>query len=837
MHWKDIIKLAQWGGKRGSESEIVKVQGRDGLNPFALRIRSDRGVYLQYKTFNLLGRKCVFLPHKGKPFLVLPGLLLILTLAQLLPASTFDAQRANSYVYVLASDSLQGRRSGQPGGEKAAAWIADKFAEFGLKPGVGDTSYFQNFTIASPVEAVPMAFQILPDGGQSDTATFQYGEDFVSFAYGGTGLVQGEVVFIGYGISEPKKGRNDLQGAKLKGKIVLALRGAPTDEGEDYWEEEHTNGYKSSHARDAGAIGYLQVLGDRAVQGTIQQKYFRRDLPAFWISGEACDKLLSGTGLTLDSLFARANSNKEGYHLELPCDVKLEAHAGVISDTPTRNVLAYVPGADPEGESLPPGLAHEIVLLGAHMDHLGVDAIGRVYNGAEDNASGTALLMELARTLVASPIPPRRSVYFCAFAGEELGLVGSEEFVQNPPVPLDSVVAVINMDMVGEGGEGLSIGGAPNFPSTWQVWDRTLSDPGGRLAPSAKSRIRHFKPGHNSDHAPFEEVGIPAFSVFGRGEHLHYHHPDDDADLIQPEVLAEVGDTVYRGMRALADDPVPLANPRRFEEYLWQSAETVQIGAPALPLDSGDDWPDLILYEAGHSIDPSARNRLRKLLVELSRFDSLLTALGSDRVRSVSSFADIPSGLRIPALIPGIVSPALVEGEPEIYKVLEKLDVHFIRVPIDRNGSYFEARGLKQAGRDLLEQLKNAPQMVIWEVGSFRDAGQLLENADRPIVIQVSGLEGETEAVRLRRGLESSLVRNSHAFMLLSREIAGRLERKRFEALEDAVGHRNLGVMVEGEQEALDLIRTWLDWGYDQARIQGLLGGNFIRWMKKGAVR
>ncbi|MCX6639527.1 MAG: M28 family peptidase [bacterium] len=727
-------------------------------------------------------------------------------------AVRIDGDRAKSYVAILAADSLEGRRSGLSGGEKAAKYIAVKFQEFGLKPGVGDTSYFQRFAMAAPIERLPMTFCILPDSIRPDTVHFSYGDDFVSFAYGGAGRVASSIVFISYGIHEPTKGRDDLNDVDLTGKIVLALRGTPSTEDEAYWDDQNYNGYRSSHARDAGAVGFLQVGWDEAVQGTISEDFFRADLPAFWLSKKTCEALLKGTGLTVDSLRTRANAHPSGYHYEVPCQVLMEANAGVIPNSTTCNVVARFPGADPN-------LKGEIVLLGAHMDHLGVDALGRVYNGAEDNGSGTALLMEIAHALATDPIPPRRSVYFCAFAGEELGLTGSTQFAKHPPIPLDSVVAVINMDMVGEGGEGISLGGTPNFPQAWDVWSKALPD-------FEKQRIVHFKPGHNSDHAPFEDLGIPAFSTFGRGEHFHYHNPLDDVELIQPKTLEEVGEVDYAGLRAFADYPAQLTDPQRYARYLYQSAETVQLGAPALPLISDDDSPDLILYEAGKSLDPSGRNRLRKFMVDLERLDRSIVDLSKANIAQVKTFAEIPGGKVGPAVALGVPTPAFVEGEPEIFDLLRKLDLLFIHVPQSPKGFYFGVRGMKKEGRELVQQLEVAPQVVIWETRSFSEAVQLLSSDVKPSVIRVNSASGFTPD-------DISVYFQGGSFLWLSPETMQALDTADLKRLGEACGWKNIGVDCVDADSALPLINAWVVRGYTPLRIRSLLGENLLRFLKK----
>ncbi|RJP79287.1 MAG: M20/M25/M40 family metallo-hydrolase [Candidatus Zixiibacteriota bacterium] len=722
-------------------------------------------------------------------------------------SSPVDADRALSSISVLASDSLQGRRSGLPGGERAAAWIAEQHRAHGLQPAVGDTSFFQPFTLTTAVESGPMVLRWIPDAPGGDTLAFAYGRDFVTFAYGGAGKVRAPLVFTGYGVQEADKGRDDLAGADLKGKIALALAGAPPGGGEGFWGREGFHGYKLAKAHENGAAGYLQVGRGQAMQRTIGLNNYFADMPSFWFSREACDRMLAAAGLTVDSLFASSNSNPSGYHLELPGLLEMESHAGVVENTVTRNVAAKVPGADPE-------LAHEIVIVGAHMDHLGVSAIGRVYPGADDNASGTALVLELARALAADPIPPRRTVVFASFAAEELGIVGSEEFVTGSAVPRDSVVAMINMDMVGQGDEGVSLGGWPNFPHIARLWEAALPD-------SLQDRLVHFKPGYYSDHGPFEEVGIPAFFLASRGDHPAYHQPEDTLGGIRIETLAEVGEVVWRGMRAVADHPAPLADPDRLARYLWQSSEIVELGAPDLQAQPLDDTPDLVLYEAALPGHAAPKDPLLRVAAAQSELERRLSGLGPDRVRRVDSLAAIPTGLRVPAVIPGTADLALLSRTPDAAQHLSRLGILFLHVTGENKGKYFGAKSLRKPGRDLLRALAYAPQAIIWEAPDLTAAGWLLKASPRPLVVRLASAEGDLT------GLKAP----GH-FLLLSPETLPNLTPARLEALAQAVGWRNLG--VEADREAgLRLIHAWLDQGWTHGRIRDLLGGNFVRWLGK----
>ncbi|MFH1736117.1 MAG: M20/M25/M40 family metallo-hydrolase, partial [bacterium] len=521
---------------------------------------------------------------------------------------------------------------------------------------------------------------------------------------------------------------------------------------------------------------------------------------------ETLNAILGGTGMDADSLQKLANTNKSGFHLELPITLEIEAHGKIIKDAPTRNVLAKIPGTDPD-------LAHEIVLVGAHMDHLGVDAAGRIYNGAEDNASGTALLMELARTLIERGEQPKRSVYFCAFAAEELGLMGSEAFVNNPPIPLDSVVAMINMDMVGEGGDGASIGGGCNFPEAIDIWE-------GALTESQLERIYQFKPGYYSDHAPFEDVGIPSFAVFGRGEHKFYHQPEDTAELVQPEVLSEVGGMVYAGMLAFVNHEESLHREGRYERYLWDASETVLIGSPEIPFDLDGDAPDLILYNA-----TGKTSSLEDVLLGLDSFESSLLQESFEVYSRISRIDEIPTGKQIPALALGLGNPLSNNSLPELYRTLQRLDVSFVMVPENQLKKYFGKSGLNAEGLSFLLTARQVGLKSIWEVKKLADGASLAGATTSPVVIRVSGgLKGYNPDL---------LPESNHCFFLFDVDPIEGLELAAFEALADRIGWPDVGIYAETFEDAEEMIGRWLDAGYEQNLINGLLGDHLVLFLRK----
>jgi hypothetical protein len=483
-------------------------------------------------------------------------LVISLFLAELLISQVkFDSISAWNFNKVLTSEKFQGRKSGTPGGELASQWIAEKFKEFGLKPFGDGGSYFQNFKILATQDKVTKLTLL---NGRKGKVKYSLGDDFTIMTNSGSGKVKSKVVFVGYGISAPEKGRDDYEGVDVKGKIVLLLAGTPSDE-EGKFEIEGSRGYKIRKAFEKGASAVFYVQGDRPIRGgAITQEYYTPEIPALWIGRKIIDDIFYDTGISFDALRSEVNFKVKSFEIEKIFEVETKVER---LDGWTRNVVGLLPGSDEI-------LKDEYIVVGAHMDHNGVDAEGFIYPGADDNGSGTCLVMELARSMIANGERPKRSIIFVLFAGEEQGLLGSKYFVSNLPVPEENIVAMFNFDMVGRGNGNINIAGTENFPEMWDIVKNFF--PAEKL-----KNLGKFRAGANSDHYPFQERGIPAFFFISAGQHPEYHRTDDKSDKIQPFVLGEVGNTAYDVILGLANYPRSLKGKDRHRKYLYANARTV----------------------------------------------------------------------------------------------------------------------------------------------------------------------------------------------------------------------------------------------------------------------
>jgi len=467
------------------------------------------------------------------------------------PAFHVDVRQT---VEFLASDSLEGRMIGTPGIDQASDRIADDFARLGLQPVPKLDGYFQPFTMITRVDPDPAQTRLTLAGH-----SLKLGEDFVPLRSSAQQSAGGLVVFVGYGIVDPAHKLDEYAGINVKGKIVLAMRFEPHDSkgrsrfaGED-WSADAVIAEKVRTAVEHGAAGVLLVNpptyhNDDGLISFTRHDTFSATVPVMQVSVAAADDLLKRSGGA--DLKSRQASIDESLKPASAVLTSSEASLAVkFADTvkQVRNVAAMLPGAGDH--------ADEYVVVGAHYDHLGHGGPGSlapwshgIHHGADDNASGTTAMLALADRF-AHAGPQKRSIIFIAFTGEEEGLIGSQHFVSNCPVPTRKIVAMLNLDMVGRvSGEKLLIGGegtAAAFPKMVEDADRGLPL---KLGEFGKGGIGP------SDHTSFALKRIPVLFFFS-GLHLDYHRPTDTADKINYVGMNEVIDLGQRVLTAMTAMP------------------------------------------------------------------------------------------------------------------------------------------------------------------------------------------------------------------------------------------------------------------------------------------
>lgn len=459
-------------------------------------------------------------PAMNKHLLSLAALPLVVAAA---PPPTEDplAVRFRSHVAFLADDLLQGRALGSPGHEIAARYVAGEFARLGLKP-AGTEGWFQRIGFAeSRFSSATETLAYVRDG---KTLTLTNGKELVLSPGNATGeeTITAPLVFVGYGLKDTRLGIDDFAGLDVRGKIVVIMSAAP--DGLNSEVAAHlARTSKATTALAGGAVGLLQVRTLREAQRLPWDKFASRarnsrrillgpdgkplgDGASLQVRASIDDAsaaaLFAGAPMSFAEVQAAAAKGPvKGFALPGTVTIK---RAQTVETVTSPNVLGLLPGSDKR-------LAAEIVLISAHLDHVGVKANPKpgedaIYNGAMDNATGTATLLEAARTLAAKP--PKRSVLFLATTGEESGLLGADYFGRNPTVPAASIIGAVNIDMpilTCDFGDVVAFGADRSTMSGFVA--AAARAEGLKLSPDPQPEEALFT---RSDHYPLVRAGVPA---------------------------------------------------------------------------------------------------------------------------------------------------------------------------------------------------------------------------------------------------------------------------------------------------------------------------------------
>jgi len=486
--------------------------------------------------------------------ILIPLLLLGVASAQAMP---FDARSAKAYVDTLCRREFAGRKSGDPEAALCERWIADSFARFGLQPGAADSddvippgpplakggrgglsAYLQSFPILNCREEKA---ELSLRNGAHGSKRYQNGEDFYTITNSGSGDVQAEVVFCGYGIAEPSKGRDDFAGVDLQGRVALIQREVP--EPKRYWKDQDNRDSKLRAAVARGACAVLFIHEQFAISGAaIHQDAYDPDIPVLLVGENVVEDILRGTGRRYATLKGQLKKSPQSFGTDKTLKIKVAMERN--PNAQAANVIGILPGAG--------DLQSEWIVVGGHMDHNGVNAEGDVFYGADDNASGAAVVMELARQFVRWDQSPRRSLMFIAFAAEEQGLLGSKYFVDHSTIPQDSIAAMFNFDCCGVGDGGAGFGGAEHFPEIWQAYLKDLP------ADTLKKLTISTHWGNGSDNNSFHEKGVPTFNFWSRGDRSFYHVTEDLPVTVSEASLGGVGRSAADFISFMAVWPQPL---------------------------------------------------------------------------------------------------------------------------------------------------------------------------------------------------------------------------------------------------------------------------------------
>jgi Zn-dependent M28 family amino/carboxypeptidase len=476
------------------------------------------------------------------------------------------------HVRYLSHDLLEGRGTGQRGGDVAAEYIGTQFAEYGLKPAGTNGSYMQKVPLVGITTLPETVFTLAPE--QGDAMTLKARDEYVAFdqTQQPQSEVDAEIVYVGYGIEAPEYQWDDYKGVDVRGKVLLMLVNEPYSDDPKFFKGKALTyygrwTYKYEEAARRGAVGVILVHQTQMASypwevvrnsNSGEKSALQLEGPglkvASWVHFDVARKLAAASHMDLDKMMKDANA-RDFHPVALP--VRLKAHmVSKVRNFESNNVVAMLEGSDRT-------LKHEAVIYTAHYDHFGIrpDMPGdNIFNGANDNATGCGILLELARAYGAAAARPRRSIIFAAVTAEEQGLLGSEYLGKHPPIAAGKIALNLNYDDVKPLGapEEVEVSGAERT-TFYPAVQATAKEFRLAIRPDARPEAGHF---YRSDHFSLARVGIPSFSInegmkfkghseeWGMAQEReyvekHYHQPSDEyhpeMDFVGDSAMARFG--------------------------------------------------------------------------------------------------------------------------------------------------------------------------------------------------------------------------------------------------------------------------------------------------------
>ena len=455
------------------------------------------------------------------------------------------------WMHTLIAPEMRGRLAGDIGYDRAADWAAEKLSSWGLQPFIGD-SYFQVFD--QPYTLIrdkgSLMIHIPFEGGATIDKAYQYAEDYWPWGVSGSGDLKGEVVYAGYGITAPELGYDDFAGIDVRNRIVICELGIPytgtNPDSLELWQAYREVQYKINNAMGRGAIGMLFAYHVAGARPTVDP-----DFVFLAVADHVVEDFFKGSGRDWKEQRGQINKTLKPASFNTGKMASMALEVDYFPDGKTHNVVAMIEGSHPE-------LKNEYLIIGAHLDHLGMMPV--LFPGALDNASGVSIAMGVAKSLSQAGIKLDRSLIILLFGAEEVGLVGATWFVENFPYPTEKIKMMVNLDMVGRG-DAL-------FAATSEPWEDLLPffernnnqwvhrQMMTRSSPWAYS----FRP--RTDGAVFSNFRIPTIHFGARGATTRslYHVPEDDMRQIEVEIMRDVVKLVTMTVIDIANADVLFSN-------------------------------------------------------------------------------------------------------------------------------------------------------------------------------------------------------------------------------------------------------------------------------------
>jgi len=459
---------------------------------------------------------------------------------------SISSQELFDYVKIMCDEKYAGRLTGTKEYQDCAEWLAGEFSKWGLLPAGDNGSWFQWFnvpyTLVYPDCGVSLNIPLKKGGVISKQ--YKYVNEYVPGSTSGSGVVTGDVVYAGYGITAPELNYDDYAGIDVRGKIILIERESPVSPGAgpekfNPWYQYSFHQYKLENAVKHGAVGMLYNYGPIA---NPNNAYFENFIYVH-VGDSVVSDIFKGTGVSYRENLEKINKTLKPGSLNTAKNVTIKMSTKHFPDGKGSNIIGLLKGSDPE-------LSKEVIIIGAHLDHLG--KCYEMMPGANDNASAVAVMMGVAKALVQNHISLKRSVMFISFGSEEQSLLGSKKYIENPVFPLKNSV-LLNMDGVGVG-KAISATAGENYPG---IWSFVKEENNAYIHTDLRTNYFSNLGRPRLDASIFMSAGVPSLNFATNGS-SPYHLPGDNIGIINPEIMEEVCRLLFLSTVRMANSTTPL---------------------------------------------------------------------------------------------------------------------------------------------------------------------------------------------------------------------------------------------------------------------------------------
>ncbi len=724
-------------------------------------------------------------------------LIFSLSLTNLFPEVQIDTNKIMNHIIKLSSNNFEGRKSGLIGGVRAADYITSKLKEYGILPGGPKNSYHQIFKIDF--------FNVKNSKIKVITSTFSTNlflkKDYKVLKYSGSSAYKGNVIFVGFGIESDNY--NELKDINIRGKLILMLKEYPTFLSKN---KDINLNKRILNLQKKGAAGVI-LFGEKRIK--LEKELFNPNFLVINANKRLIDFLFYDNMKKINQLKYLINKTKSPKTRILQSTIELNIKTEYDPNRKIKNIIGIIPG---RGKN-----KNEIIMFGAHYDHLGLTPDKEVFHGADDNASGTAVCLEVARLL--KKIKPKKTIMVAFWGAEEQGLYGSKYFVTNPYLDLRNIIGYFNLDMVGQGDGRVNLMGTYYSENIFKILNRDLR-------PEIKRLIipKRGGPG-GSDQTFFLLYGIPSFFIYTKGHHYNYHTIWDLPENINIKALKNTAIILYESILKISKLKYSLKENNRMEKFVLKYSD-LAITEP-IEIDNLNSnlvlsefpLPDLILTYSSFENYISLRDNL---IYEVNRVNNYFNK--ELRIKYAENYTKLKKNINesITSIYWGVrFYPYFLETR-ELPLFLKKIGAKFV---------YFKLNTIKVNKRlaDFIDNLYEQNIVSIIINGSKPKLNYLLnetKSKGKSMVIY------DSERIRLKQLL--SWLKDYGFLLLSSPDINSIKEIKPYLFNEKFKNRIGLNLNIRLNPELLYVIFNLFEYNKkNRDNLKGLFGNNLIDFFKK----